>query len=165
MWEEVLAQLAPRDQRALAALALLDGGDAPLIASALRAEFDVATVARVPLVERRDDGSLRPHALWAPALLGVLDESEAGEVRRRAAAELRERGDLARAADLLLPASDDRDWLEMSQVIVAGCFISQWVTKADLLTSWLGQLPPSRVDEPAALLLRAIGEPHTADRR
>jgi DNA-binding SARP family transcriptional activator len=155
VWEEVLGRLTTHEQRALAALALLDGGDIALVETALGADFDTAVVSAVPLVERRADGSLRPHPLWQPALAGVLSEDEAGEIRRRGAVELRGRGDLARAASLLLPAIDDRDWRELSQVIVAGCFLSQWVTKADLLTSWLAQLPASRADEPAALLLRA----------
>ena len=121
VWEEVLAQLAPCDQRALAALALLDGGD--------RAVDRICTRGRVRRRQRWRGCRSSSVATTAacdrmpcgrPALAGVLDEAEAAEVRRRAAATLRERGDLARAAELLLPASDDRDWLELSQVIVAG---------------------------------------------
>ena len=155
MWEEVLARLSVGQQRALATLALLDGGDAALVEGATGIPVDLHALSTVPLVERRDDGTLRPHPLWRPALAGVLTDEEAAVVRRRAAATLRERGELARAAELLLPAVDDLDWAELSVVIVAGCFIAQWVTKADLLTRWLGELPPSRAGEPAALLLRA----------
>ncbi len=94
VWEEVLGQLSVSEQRALAALALLDGGDLPLVAGAIAAPVDGRALSQVPLVERREDGSLRPHPLWRPALADVLGDDEIGEVRRRAAAILRSRGDL-----------------------------------------------------------------------
>ncbi len=158
MWEEVLAQLDSPEQRALAALAVLDGGDPALVESAIGAAVRPASaLAKVPLVERREDGNLRPHPLWRPALAEVLGaeakppRSAAGPPRRFANAEI------SRAsAELLLPATDDRG---LARAVtghrrrVLHRAVGDEGGPADELAQSAAAV--AAADEPAALLLRA----------
>ena len=158
VWEEVLARLRPDSHRAMAHLVAIGGADDEVATAVLGEPARLATLlAGVPLVASSDGRRgpwWAPHALWQPILAGALPPTEAAAARRAAGSVLRARGDLRRAAELLLadPVTDDA-WSEVADLLVEGAALLPTLAHTGAVGSWLDAVPPERRDEPEALVL------------
>lgn len=141
--EEVIEPLGPDTRRAFAALVLIGDGDRVMVRAAAGVDAaDLEAIAQLPLVDE-DDGVLRPHQLWEPTIADLLSTDEAQEVRRRAATAHRERGDHARAFELLVAAGL---WEEARAALLDACNDQVTPPGPEQLRRWSARLPPEADD-------------------
>ena len=158
--DEALTHLPADRRRALAVLAVLDGGDADTVAAVLGEHVDLEElVGDLPLVSRAHDGWITLSTLWHDALVRDLTDAERRDALLRAGRHLSERGQHLRAFRLLARADAWDDALEVV-VDVSGAT----PPAADVLSRWLDDLPADYRTRPEAALLVGIiakqrGEP------
>jgi DNA-binding SARP family transcriptional activator len=155
--EEVLADLSPGARRALGLLAHLDRFDEALAWVVAGPQEDGRAPEElldgIPLVTRHADGCRSLHGLWRTLLAGEVRPDEVADARRRAAAELLARGDMAGAVRLLFEA---RAWPELGQVLVEAVAVAFRPLPYDVLAGWAARLPPEVQRSPSGRLLRAV---------
>ncbi len=161
MGEEVLAGLTPDRRRALALLAHVGPFDADLAAAVLGldpADID-ALVRGLPLVTTLPGGERALHAVWRALLAGDVEPDAAADVRRRAAAVVRGRGDPAAAVALLLdagPGGGPAGAAELGAAVVDALGAAHPPVARDVLADWLARLPAAVRTHPSGKLLAAV---------
>src|SRR5262245_17368609 len=159
--EEVLAGLAPARRRALGLLAHLGPFDAGLAAAVLGLdppEVD-ALVRGLPLVTTLPGGDRALHAVWRTLLARDVEPGAAADVRRRAAAVVRGRGDAAAAWALLLDAGTEGGRevaAELAAAVVEALGAAHPPVARDVLADWLARLPATGRAHPSGRLLAAV---------
>ncbi|MFD5831173.1 hypothetical protein [Lentzea sp. NPDC060358] len=144
--EEVLHGLAEPARRALAALVVLRSATEAEVAAVAGTAVDLARViAKVPLVNRLDDGRYRAHDLWA----GLVPTDH---LRAKAVEVLVARGELAGAGRI---ACRGNDWPLLGRLAVELVRTTLSVLPCATAEQWLEAVPQHLFDEPAFLLLRA----------
>lgn len=147
--EEVIEPLGPATRQAFAALVLIGDGDRAMVrAAAGTGAADLEAIAQLPLVDE-DAGVLRPHQLWESTVAELLSADEAREVRRRAATAHRERGEHARAYELLVAAGL---WEHARVALLDACNDQVSPPRPEQLRRWSAGLPPEADDAVRAYL-------------
>ena len=167
LWEEVLAGITPSRRQDLALLAHVGPFDDDLAATVLGHDVDLAsTVADLPLVGQAGDGSRSLHSLWRPLLAREVLPSQIATARRRAGVTLAERGEVARALQLLGQAAA---WDDMTTVVTEVLGVARPPVHSDVVAAWSAQLPDDLGGSPLARLLDAVAavrnRPDAAARR
>ena len=155
LWEEVLAGIPARVRRLLAGLVAIGGADTALARGALgSADADpLAELGAVPLLSRTADGWWVAHALWEPAVAGVLSPREVAGLRRRAGLALADRGRFDAAMRQLLAAEA---WADVRGLIRRYlCTQPGTLRDVDLLGAWYAALPATLRGSPEGLLTQA----------
>ncbi|MFD9700501.1 hypothetical protein [Lentzea sp. NPDC059081] len=144
--EEVLNGLAEPTRVALAALVVLGCATEEEVAAVAGVPVDLSyVVAKVPLVNRLDDGRYRAHELWAGLTSTEHLSAKAVEV-------LKARGELAGAGRIACRA---RDWGVLAGLAVELVRSTLSVLPCATAERWLKAVPAQRLQEPAFLLLTA----------
>ncbi|HEY8544900.1 MAG TPA: BTAD domain-containing putative transcriptional regulator [Acidimicrobiales bacterium] len=155
LWEEVLEPLGHDRRFVLSVLCDLGRADGALASAAVGRPVDLAAdLAGIPLVSRDADGWYEPHSLWRTAPHIALPEGEAGQIRRRAARHLIERGRFDAAFDLVESAGL---WDEAPALLRAACLSSE--LPSGQLGRWLAACPEEVRASPAGRLASGL---HTA---
>ena len=152
--EEALRAIAPERRRALAAFALVRGGDDE-IARAVSDQPLAELVDDLPLV-RWDGDRAQLHDLWAELLVDELDPDERRHIALAAAAVHRARGAIDPAIDLARLVDD---WDDVAASLAAA--VRDGVDgglRADQLQRWRILVPADRVDEAVVVLIDGLIE-------
>ncbi len=152
--EEVLDGLPDAVRADLAVAVAVGGGDQALLSAAAGRAIDAdRLVAEVPLVDRRPDGGVAPHALWSTLGAVLSEPGERAARQRRAVTALLAIGELGRAADLAL-ASGDGD--AIAEVVRDACRRSLAAPHPQVLRNLERVLPAGLRERPEGLLLHAL---------
>ena len=152
--QESIAELDDDRRRALAAFAMVGGGDDAL-ALATTEQHLAELLAGLPLV-RWSGTDAQMHDLWVEALRDVLSLAERRAVVAAAADLLLERRDFER---VLLLGADVEDWDVVAGALTAA--IRDGVEtgiRASQVTRWVGMLPNEVATSPAGLLASGVIE-------
>ena len=107
VWDEVLRALPDDRRRLLAAVVPFGEIDDDLVRALGGSLSARELVDGVPLVESMDGGAFRLHDMWSDALAGVIDANERNIALRAGGAILLSRGEVGRAAEAFVLASDE----------------------------------------------------------
>ncbi len=152
--DEVVAPLDPDTRRALAAFAVVDGGDQTLARAVTGRNLD-ELVDGLPLV-RWDGDDARLHDLWLEFLADELDDDEVRDAAHTAARVHLDRRDLDRAIVL---GSRHRHWDVVNAALLAAIRGgADGGLHAGALEQWLTLMSPELVSSPTGLLAQAIIE-------
>jgi DNA-binding SARP family transcriptional activator/tetratricopeptide (TPR) repeat protein len=162
LWEEVLEPLGTVRRHLLAVLCDLGGGDDELVSAAVGTRVELAReLDGVPLVARAGGGWYRPHALWQRAPGLALPDRERGDLRRRAADHLAQRGHYDEAFRLLQGAGL---WDATAGVLRTACLASDRLVSPQL-GRWLSASPDSVRGTTAGRLAAGLHTAFTAPPR
>ncbi|MEM7141309.1 MAG: BTAD domain-containing putative transcriptional regulator [Actinomycetota bacterium] len=152
--EEALREIAPERRRALAAFALVRGGD-DAIAEAVAGQPLADLIADIPLVRWEGDRA-RLHDLWAELLVDELDDEARRSAALAASAIHRGRSEIDAAIDLARLVDD---WDDFAASLSAA--VSDGVDgglRSDQLRRWRELIEDDRRDEPIAVLIDGLIE-------
>lgn len=153
VWEEVVDRLAPRDRRALLALATLGTADASSLSELCDDAVDVdALVASVPLVTHTGDGQVRAHDLWRGTLSTVLPDHEVAAMTGAALRQLLDDGAHVRAGALAARVGNGEALCAAALALVHSTIS---VLPVDTAAAWLRAAPFGYRDRPELVLLDA----------
>jgi DNA-binding SARP family transcriptional activator len=152
--EEALREIAPERRRALAAFALVGGGDDAIV-RAMTGVHLLELIEDLPLV-RWDGTDARLHDLWAELLIDELDAPTRHAAIRAATEVHREAGRFDRALDL---ARSIEAWPDVTRTL--GVAVRDSVDGGLLaaqLRRWRGALPASLDTDPVVVLIDGLIE-------
>lgn len=160
LWEEVVSALGDRGDE-LMALATLGWGSAADVARVLgRGPVDLDRLAaRIPLVERQDDGRYGVHRLWEDAAERVFPPGALATVRRRALALFEQRGETLRMGWSALRWDDAGALRVAARLLVRDTFGS---LPLDTARRWLAEAPEPARGTPDLRLLELAAR-HAVD--
>lgn len=153
VWDEVLRALPDEQRRQLAAVVPFGEIDDDLVHALGGTLSARELVSGLPLVESLEGGAYRLHDLWSDALAGVIDADERNIALRVGGAMLLARGEVARAAEAFVLASDDDG---LSEVLLAIARRPTIVTDIPEVNHVYGLLPVSMRRGAGARYLEAI---------
>lgn len=152
--EEALREIAPDRRRALAAFALVRGGD-DAIAMAVADQPLADLVADIPLV-RWEGNRAQLHDLWAELLVDELSGDERRAAALAASAIHRDRSEIDPAIDLARLVDD---WDDFATSLASA--VSDGVDgglRSDQLRRWRTMITDDRADEPIVVLIDGLIE-------
>ncbi|MEL7207089.1 MAG: hypothetical protein AAGK32_02470, partial [Actinomycetota bacterium] len=153
--EEVLAGLDPGGRAALEVAAVVGEVRAADLVELVGAEIDLERLGRVPNVTVAADGTVRVHQLWEDVVTALLEPERLADVRRRAAAVLRESGERGRAFELLAAADL---WDDASEALFDACNDQERPPAPDVLARWLAIVPDRERERAETIYLEAMVE-------
>lgn len=154
---EILAGFTPDRRELLAAVSLVGGADAALLAELAGTDVDAdALLGSLPLAARRSDGWYVLHRLWAPALVQELTPDVASRHRTTVAHHLRRLGTRSALDAAMQLLTEARSWSEVGELVRQVAIKTYPVVGADVITDWLSRLPPEVQGSPDGMLLRGL---------